>query len=100
MDQLKLTARFALAFFPKIKVFTAQYAWLEHDLMLPNKGQEVIKAKEVMKWFDKEYIPRIERMEKIVRCEAFEHRPNPLCGWCEANNLGLCEHASREYCGG
>lgn len=97
LDQLKLGCMFLLCYYPDLQDFKFKNIWLKDGTTNPPEGQDRVNKQELIKWFNEKYRPRIERMEGVVATEAFDYRPNPLCGWCGANKLGLCDEASRDY---
>ena len=99
LDQLRLGCIFTLAYYPMLQEFQVRNIWVKHGKVTPTGENGKFTKRELVEWYEDEYKPRVNRMEKIVEVEAFDYRPNPLCGWCGANRLGLCASASCEYKG-
>lgn len=76
-DQLKLFAAAGFAMYPFAETITTGYMWLDHD-----KITDETYRREDSSGLWQEFLPRIERMERVAADDDWEPRPSGLCGWC------------------
>jgi len=88
-DQLMLFAAFEFADRPFIPEVRTGYVWLKDKAI----DSETFTRKDVPRIWE-HFIPKVERLEKAYKNDAWPAKSSSLCGWCSASK-SQCKFAKR-----